>query len=366
MSIFVFLGPSLPRVAAERLLPATFLPPAQQGDILRVLERKPTAIGIVDGYFGVVPSIWHKEILLALEAQVPVFGAASMGALRAAELHPFGMVGVGTIFEWYRDGQIEGDDEVAIYHAPADLGYRSLTDALVNIRDACENAVRDGVISVGVAEELVATAKALRFSDRTYRKVAETLGAERAEVGNWLRYSIQREPDLKSRDTIALLQCMAKRRDVEPTPTCCAPIKVERTVFFERLRNAVRMGTLCESRSADDADGHRDLWQEHLAGGPRTAILIRMLAREACERLGWQIDSVEVSEYAGRFCAERGLSDANDRARWMAAMSISDEMFWRFINDSMLVAKLDRLFADEIDAALADHLRMSAVYEREG
>ena len=35
---------------------------------------------------------------------VPVFGAASMGALRAAELHEFGMRGIGRIFEAFRDG----------------------------------------------------------------------------------------------------------------------------------------------------------------------------------------------------------------------------------------------------------------------
>ena len=48
---------------------------------------------------------------------IHVFGSASMGALRA-ELCPFGMVGVGRIFEAYRDGELEDDDEVAVIHGP--------------------------------------------------------------------------------------------------------------------------------------------------------------------------------------------------------------------------------------------------------
>lgn len=40
--------------------------------------------------------------------------------LRAAELHSFGMEGVGRILESYRDGILTDDDEVALVHGPAD------------------------------------------------------------------------------------------------------------------------------------------------------------------------------------------------------------------------------------------------------
>src|SRR5262249_22679622 len=121
--VFVFLGPTLPVGRARELLDAVYLPPVQQGDVLRLLGRAPRVIGIVDGYFDTVPAVWHKEILLAMAEGVHVFGAASMGALRAAELHPFGMVGVGRVFECYRDGVLTADDEVAVAHGPGDTGY---------------------------------------------------------------------------------------------------------------------------------------------------------------------------------------------------------------------------------------------------
>jgi hypothetical protein len=45
--------------------------------------------------FDSTPAVLHKEILWAMDRGVGVSGAASMGALRAAELHWYGMVGVG-------------------------------------------------------------------------------------------------------------------------------------------------------------------------------------------------------------------------------------------------------------------------------
>ena len=92
--IVVFLGPTLGHDDARALLPnARFLPPARQGDVYRAVRaHDPKKIGLVDGVFLNVPAVWHREILWALEQGVEVFGAASMGALRAAELDDFGMM----------------------------------------------------------------------------------------------------------------------------------------------------------------------------------------------------------------------------------------------------------------------------------
>ena len=87
------------------------------------MHDQPAAIAIIDGYFDSVPAVSHKEILVALSMGVPVYGAASMGALRVAELHHFGMIGVGRIFERYREGSLEDDDEVAVVHGSADAGF---------------------------------------------------------------------------------------------------------------------------------------------------------------------------------------------------------------------------------------------------
>src|SRR3954462_9715848 len=127
----VFAGPSLPRRpdAEWRLLLSRcdLRPPAGRGDVLAALAGQPCTLVLLDGYYFTVPAVTHKEILSALDAGVRVIGAASLGAQRAAELAPFGMQGVGEVYARYRAGEIDGDDEVALLHAPAEHGYRPLS-----------------------------------------------------------------------------------------------------------------------------------------------------------------------------------------------------------------------------------------------
>ena len=116
------------------------------GDVLRAAAERPAAIGLVDGLFETGPSVWHKEILAAMALGVPVLGAASLGALRAAELDGLGMIGIGAIYAGYRDGRLTRDDAVMVSHAPAALGHRPLTVALVDAEAAiatCEAAADD-------------------------------------------------------------------------------------------------------------------------------------------------------------------------------------------------------------------------------
>jgi hypothetical protein len=212
MSVYVFLGPSLPLAEAQTLVDAHFLPPAAAGDLLAILDEKPHAVAIIDGVFQTVPSVWHKEILYALSRGVPVFGASSMGALRAAELQPFGMVGVGRVFELYRDGSIEDDDEVAVAHGPASLGHRPLSEAMVNLRDGLERAAHAGVIRESTCQVLVAASKARFFSERTWAGVdadARALGVPEGEREALRRFLAAEKPNLKREDAVACLKWLA-------------------------------------------------------------------------------------------------------------------------------------------------------------
>src|SRR5688572_11448701 len=134
MTTLIYIGPTLPADEVQRALPAAMLmPPAAVGDILRASRmRGVRRIAIVDGYFERMAAVWHKEILVALERGIMVYGAASMGALRAAELAQFGMIGVGLIYRGYARGALVADDEVAVAHLPGEYGYRAVSDALVN------------------------------------------------------------------------------------------------------------------------------------------------------------------------------------------------------------------------------------------
>jgi hypothetical protein len=237
----VFLGPTLDVAAARRVLDADFRPPVQRGDILRVLYREPEVIGIIDGYFHSVRSVWHKEILVALERGVRVYGAASIGALRAAELHRFGMIGVGEIFKAYRDGLLEDDDEVAVVHAPAEHGYRPLSDAMVDMRDAYAAASHAGVVTDHVVDRLLTIAKTLHYGERSHHRVlaaARGSGTTARELDALRRFLRGYGPTLKKRDAFAMLEAIADPPATEPVRAAACP-RVQRTTYLKALEAEV-------------------------------------------------------------------------------------------------------------------------------
>lgn len=164
----VFLGPTLEiKTAKKYFQEALYLPPIQTGDIIRALSFKPKVIAIIDGYFEHTPSVWHKEILYALEKDICVYGASSMGAIRAAELADFGMIGVGKIYNKYITNELVDDDEVAIAHGSEDYKFKPLSEAMVNIRATVENAEQNQMIDASLAVCLINIAKSVFYPKRT-------------------------------------------------------------------------------------------------------------------------------------------------------------------------------------------------------
>ena len=179
--------------------------PAGQGDITRAVVEGATVIGLIDGRYEDVAAVWHKEILYALEQGVQVFGAASMGALRAAECADFGMIGVGHVFERYRSGELDDDAAVAQLHAPEELGYYPLTEALVNVEATIERFRKLHAITEEEAARLDASAQALFFKDRTYPRILAEAGLNKGERGTRLAELIRRcRVDAKREDALIL------------------------------------------------------------------------------------------------------------------------------------------------------------------
>ena len=209
MRAVVFVGPTLP----PRLRPAAetywdWRPPVRQGELYRAALERPAAIGVIDGYFEIVPTVWHKEILWAMAEGIHVFGAASIGALRAAELDAFGMRGVGRVYEDFRDGVLRDDDEVAVLHGPAELDYPAVTEAMVDVRATLAAAVTRDILAPHAAAAMTAAAKALFYKDRTWETVlrgAEATGCFEADLRRFTEWLPQGRVDQKRRDAEALL-----------------------------------------------------------------------------------------------------------------------------------------------------------------
>ncbi|WP_426130528.1 TfuA-like protein [Pararhizobium sp. PWRC1-1] len=174
------------------------------------MEDGATVIGIVDGDFEYTAPVWHKEILFALSAGVTVLGAASMGALRAAECHAFGMIGVGKIFHEYATGIRVDDSDVAQLHGPAELGWLPLSEPLVNVSATIDALAEHHVVSGQEACQLNAIATSIFFKDRTWRSIialADFIDASRTPaIRQALRaFSINQ----KRADALELLKVMA-------------------------------------------------------------------------------------------------------------------------------------------------------------
>lgn len=231
MMVVVFAGPTISATDVRALLPAQVHAPVAQGDVYRAVCAGARMIGIIDGYFDRVPSVWHKEIVWALSRGVAVYGSSSMGALRAAELAEYGMVGVGAVFQAFSTGALEDDDEVAVAHGAADSGYRPLSEAMVNVRATLASALAARVISVHTNDALLSIAKAAYYVDRNYRLILrrgheEGLDeVELSRLARWLKTGLINQ---KRDDALAMLERMRDSLSTNALPTAKA-IRFERT-----------------------------------------------------------------------------------------------------------------------------------------
>ncbi len=231
MPNIVFAGPSIHGLSSEAYPGLTFRPPAACGDVARAVRDGATAIGLIDGVFETAPSTWHKEILWALHKGVPVSGASSMGALRAAEMDRFGMRGIGRIYRLVRRGAIQDDDEVAVLHGPAELGFVPLTEAMVDIRYSVRAAARQGVVTGAAAAAFISAAKQTFYKDRIYPRLLQALrdGGFPTEAGRLEAWLKQNRRSVKREDAALLLAAMRRAERVARPP----PVEFPRTTFWD-------------------------------------------------------------------------------------------------------------------------------------
>ncbi len=359
MKRHVFLGPSMPLGAAQGLLPdAAFHPPAAMGDIYRIAsEPDCRLIALIDGVFGQVPAVWHKEILFALERGIRVLGAASMGALRACELHAFGMEGVGCVFEWFASGTLEDDDEVALAHGPATLGYPALSVPMVNVRRTLQNATIDGLISPQVAKLVAEAAKAIHFIDRSWMQVGEAAvaaGVESRVVDRLLAVAHERRHDVKRDDAVALLRKVAAQR--ESGPRAGVRVALERTVFWHRLVSAASGGC---AEEGDDAVGANELRRHAMLACPDGPALmdraqLAVLAARESTRRGAAPTTEALQAAVDEYRRDQGLLSKTSLDGWLERRELTRNDFagiaWR--------AKVIRETVDGEDGALDEAFKV--------
>lgn len=225
----VFAGPSLTGQSPSDM---DLRPPAAAGDLLVLTRGPPRIVVLIDGMFDVCAAVQHKEVLELLFLGFPVLGGASMGALRAAELQRYGMIGIGAVFNAYATAMIEGDDEVALLHAPGSFGYVPFTVPLVDVRATLVSAVQSRVIDAIDARSIRQYACVCFWRDRTWTAIIDACHSVvdarvLVRFERWLDHGFV---SIKARDAA---RCVAAARSLSLTGPFGAP--PPRTEFFLAL-----------------------------------------------------------------------------------------------------------------------------------
>jgi hypothetical protein len=359
----VFAGPTIPAGDVAAIVEAVCLPPAAQGDVYRVSLERPRVIGLIDGYFERQPAVWHKEILWALSEGIHVFGSASMGALRAAELAPFGMVGVGAIFEAYRDGVLEDDDEVAVIHGPEDTGYRAGSDAMVNIRATLARARHLGVLDDTVCATLERIAKGLFYAERTYAQVLEAgreAGLPVSDLDAFQRWLPEGSVNQKHDDAVAMLNAMRECLDSVPGPRH-VDFVFQDSLWWHALRaTASESGTRREDERVIAALGLDPVARDQAVAGA----LGWWLAEQRAGRHGETTEAAGLVEQAEDLCSRHELSDAAAVERWLGENRFTRPELERLLETRAHAARAVGRAGDVLLPTLLQYLRWTGDYAR--
>jgi len=200
----VFAGISLPHSEVARLLSADIRPPVRRGDLDALRDRR--VVAIIDGELDKAAVLPVDEIRRAIARGFDVWGAASVGALRAAELRQSGMQGAGWVYEAFCAGRIAGADEIAVIYDAYSL--RPLTIPLVSIRFCLEVLVTTGKFESDEVETAMTALKRLTVEQRDRRTVllqlADTFGQRRLKTH--LKMRAGQSTSIKGRDARDLLR----------------------------------------------------------------------------------------------------------------------------------------------------------------
>lgn len=371
-NIVVFVGPTLAKSLAEQLLDATYLPPASQGEVYREARKRPIAIGIIDGYFEQVPAVWHKEILWAMAHGVHVFGASSMGALRAAELHTYGMRGCGEIWQAFKDGILQDDDEVTIVHGPPDSGYIKASEAMVNIRATLDKAEDQNILDRNVKEALVMLAKNTWYPERNFRALIQHLDEIDALASQNLKHwLVDNSVDRKALDAKVMLSEMNSFLSTNPQPAV-ANFHFEHTDAWEQVRREVdrRVYTSAAQESGTSlADGVRyEELLDELRLTPDTyrqtvqMALLRRMSRELSLGDGVQADGEQLTQVHNHFRQQRGLIEPADIQQWLIDNDLDPRHFTDLLEQLFHTNRMQKLVSADIDRDLRDQLILQGTY----
>jgi len=215
MKPVVFTGTSINHQDAEKILDADYRSPVRRDDIRKLMKSLPDIIGIIDGVFFDSAAVAHREIIEAIRNGIIIVGGASMGAIRASELDSYGMIGVGRIYEMYRNGVIDSDDEVAVTFDAETM--KPLSIPLLNVRVTVKALVDLGILNNDEGAGIIDITRKIFYPDRNFQNILNecmekgVISREKKEIlaDSFRKYYI----DAKREDAVLVLEKIKELMD---------------------------------------------------------------------------------------------------------------------------------------------------------
>lgn len=356
----MFAGPSIGHDEVRTALDAEVRPPARSGDVARAAACGPPAIVVIDGVYERVPAVGHKEILWALERGVGVYGAASMGALRAAELDSFGMIGVGHVYRQLRDRVITSDDAVAVAHL-AENGFRPMSIALVDIEVTLGRASSDGVIDDVQRAAIGQAAAGLFYAERTWPGVLHRLDPRdlappvAQRLREWLPAGHRSQ---KSDDAREVLRRVVADLAADRVAPRTAGWTLSRTAHWRRIEADLSIKTTGPEPVAP-SELIEQLRLDGRAAESDQRALLQSLAVELAGHHGVRADEeLALAELRDRL----GLRDDGTYDEWLRANDLDDAGCRQLAGAQAAVTWAAERFHEDARRALAGVLRIRGQY----
>jgi hypothetical protein len=287
---------------------------------------------IIDGIFHQSLSIWHKEVIWAL--QIPgvkaVYGASSMGALRAADMANFGMIGCGKIYEWYFEGVIVDEAAVASMYTASPRGELvASTVPTVNIYGSLLKGLETGVIDSEQAEGMFSRAAAIHWTERTMRSL-EPIG----QLVDLLAAHDQKAIDA--------LQLLCTFRQLQPVEGFTKPTQESLSLLFsaqfERDRSVMVGGRPVKLQDIDAFVSLHSQEFEELSETADNRILALLLA----DIYRITLTGEELDAEWRRMNIKKGLRSLEEHNRWLRDNHVNARELYRLLGEEIRLRKLRR------------------------
>jgi len=277
VTVHVFCGPTLGPAEVRAALPEAVLhPPIRHGDALRLDAGPGDLVLIIDGVFHQSASVRHKEILALMAAGATVVGCSSMGALRAAELDVYGMIGVGEVYRRYKEGLTDADADVAVTHTQGNE-VEQLSAAMVDLESRLLDARRAGAIDDTERAAIAVAMREVHYTERSPRRLAVLEAPGITAFRSWLA----EHPGIrgaKERDALAALRLIAQGAFASTGPGSW----VERPADHHELATATDRSSWVEQEWRTE---YLAEWIDRHAGPTRGARHISPLAQRQYQQI---------------------------------------------------------------------------------